>query len=93
MSKTRIAKCDHGMPWDMCDLCKPAPNASSFVRCGREKRKWAGSCNACQCRDEDTVIVVYLNTLTFRACNKCAAEIAAQLNRLAPNNPSSAART
>lgn len=76
---------EHQAPGSKPQVAAPV-RVQPVVRCKREKREWAGSCNACQCRDEETVIVVYLNTLTFRACNKCAAEIAAQLQRLTLNS-------
>jgi hypothetical protein len=30
--KSRVRKCDHGMEWDMCDICKPAPSELAPAR-------------------------------------------------------------
>ena len=30
--KPRVRKCDHGIEWDMCDVCKPAPSELAPAR-------------------------------------------------------------
>lgn len=53
---------------------------------GRLPRVQAGSCNACQTREADTVIQVSLNTLCFRVCDECATKLLSDLQRvLAPS--------
>ena len=51
-----------------------------MISCHFDRRESAGSCNACQDRiEEEIVIVASLNRLTFRVCEKCADQLAAQL--------------
>ena len=45
------------------------------ISCYEGKRTEEGSCNACQCRDDDKVIVVKLRTLSIRLCHECAKEM------------------
>lgn len=40
--------------------------------CAREDE---GSCNACQTRDEATVLLVDFPTFSFRVCPACAADL------------------
>lgn len=43
-------------------------------------RASAGSCNGCEERASDTVIVVNLKTISFRLCSDCAKLLIIKLN-------------
>jgi predicted amidophosphoribosyltransferase len=59
----------------------------ALVRCSIRSRQQEGSCNSCQRRDQEIVILAELRTLSFRVCNRCAKELAEKMTALlSPNN-------
>ena len=50
------------------------------ITCCREDKIWEGSCNACQDRNGETVIVVSMKNKTFRLCDTCAELLSKRLN-------------
>jgi len=54
----------------------------SSIACSIRSREQEGSCNACQCRDQETVVLVEMKTLSFRVCERCAKELRAKLAAL-----------
>ena len=57
------------------------------VRCSIRSRQQEGSCNSCQRRDQEIVILVELNTMTFRVCGRCAKELVDKMTALlSPNS-------
>jgi len=52
-----------------------SPSISTHIR----SRQQEGSCNSCQRRDQEIVILIQLNTLSFRLCNDCADTLIDQL--------------
>jgi hypothetical protein len=54
----------------------------SSIACSIRSREQEGSCNACQCRDEETVVLVEMKTLSFRVCERCAKELRKKLEAL-----------
>ena len=57
-----------------------------LVRCSIRSRQQEGSCNACQRRDQEIVILAELRTLSFRVCNRCAKELAEKMTALLSPN-------
>lgn len=49
------------------------------IRCIISTRQEDGSCNACQRRDEDAVILTNMRTISFRVCNSCAKDLSEKL--------------
>ena len=58
----------------------------AMVRCSIRSRQQEGSCNACQRRDQEIVILAELMTLSFRVCNRCAKELTEQMTALLSPN-------
>jgi len=54
----------------------------SSIACSIRSREAEGSCNACQCRDQETVVLVEMKTMSFRVCERCAKELRAKLAAL-----------
>ncbi len=52
---------------------------SAIIRCSIRSRQQEGSCNSCQRRDQEIVILVELDTLSFRVCDRCAKELATKM--------------
>ena len=59
---------------------------NAVVRCSIRSRQQEGSCNSCQRRDQEIVILVELNTLSFRVCDRCAKELAEKVTALLSPN-------
>lgn len=49
------------------------------IVCTKESRSLEGSCNACQRRDKDEIVLISTRTLSVRLCEDCANVLAAQL--------------
>jgi hypothetical protein len=62
-----------------------------MIQCSIRSRQQEGSCNSCQRRDQEIVILVELNTVAFRVCNRCAKELSEKMTALlspSKENPS-----
>lgn len=55
---------------------------NTVIRCSIRSRQQEGSCNSCQRRDRESVILVELNTMTFRVCSRCAKELVDKITAL-----------
>ena len=53
-----------------------------MIQCSIRSRQQEGSCNSCQRKDQEIVILVELTTVSFRVCNKCANEFAEKMTAL-----------
>ena len=53
-----------------------------MIQCSIRSRQQEGSCNSCQRKDQEIVILVELTTVSFRVCNKCANELAEKMTAL-----------
>lgn len=49
------------------------------IAVSRQLRTHVGSCNSCQDREAESVLVVGLETLCFRLCDGCAEELRERL--------------
>lgn len=59
-------------------------NDTITVRAWVDWREAQGSCNACQDRTDDKIIVVELKNTTFRVCNRCAETLISSLELCLP---------
>ena len=46
-------------------------NLENNIHCAWANRINEGSCSACQCRENERVLLIQLKTISFRLCSDC----------------------